>query len=84
MIDKDRSTKGLDFFKSIKSVFGQKLNVNGLFYYENWLVITAVTNLKVVLAKGIYFLLGDKSLWDQRLNTSFIYYRNPGNSLSKI
>ena len=42
------------------------MNVNGLFYNENWLVITAVANLKVVLAKEIYFLLGDKSLWDQR------------------
>ena len=42
------------------------MNVNGLFYNENGLVITAVTNLKVVLAKGIYFLLGDKSLWDER------------------
>ena len=35
------------------------MNVNGLFHNENWLVITAVTNLKVVLAKGIYFLLGE-------------------------
>ena len=33
------------------------MNVNGLFYNENLLVITTVTNLKVVLAKGIYFLL---------------------------
>ena len=70
MIDKDINKRVRLFFKvlvqSIKSVFGQNKNVNGLFYNENSLVITAVTNLKVVLAIGIYVLLGDKSLWDQR------------------
>ena len=44
LIDKDINKRVKLFFKvlvqSIKSVFRQNVNVNGLFYNENWLVIT--------------------------------------------
>ena len=75
MIDKDINKRVRLFFKYLYNPSNQfldkKVNVNGLFYNENWLVITAVTNLKVVLAKGIYFLLGDKSLWGPKVKYQF-------------